>query len=532
MEQYLINDTTLTAIGDALRNKFGDTKIIIHEREESMIISKTPNALSFTERNGGYGDTKTLYNVVYIHGASKIKVKMSYQTENTKYDWVQVASGNYPNSSSGFPTSTATKYGNKTLSQIELEFDNTDIITFYFRSDGSNSDYLGYYAECIGYDVDGNIINFIVEEEEEVPNTYLPTEMSAAIDNIVEIPPEALVITGDCEYRFANDGWNWFIEKYGDKITTKQINSMNYMFNGSTIKKISFDINADRNSNCSLQYMFSYCTELARLPKILNVKPSQLNNIFAECRKLRTIPSDYFDTWNWSYINTCASYQGNMSAIFNGCYSLRSFPLDFLREASPNAGTSYTYFYNGFNYCCVLDELVNLPIPYTVAIQTSNIFYGTFSNCFRLKNITFEMNEDGTPIEVKWKSQTIDLASGNVGYLASTSYQHYITSYNSGITSDKIVIDDASYQALKNDPDWYTAYVDGGAPYCRYNHDSAVATINSLPDTSAYLASAGGTNTIKFKGYCGSKTDGGAINTLTAEEIAVAAAKGWTVTLS
>ena len=52
-----------------------------------------------------------------------------------------------------------------------------------------------------------------------------------------------------------------------------------------------------------------------------------------------------------------------------------------------------------------------------------------------------------------------------------------------------------------------------------------------MPDTSAYLAANGGTNTIKFKGESGSATDGGAINTLTAEEIAVATAKGWTVSL-
>ena len=77
---------------------------------------------------------------------------------------------------------------------------------------------------------------------------------------------------------------------------------------------------------------------------------------------------------------------------------------------------------------------------------------------------------------------------------------------------------------MKNDPDWWTMKVE----YSRYNHDSAVATINSLPDTSAYLATAGGTNTIKFSGAAGSATDGGAINTLTEEEIAVATAKGWT----
>jgi hypothetical protein len=62
--------------------------------------------------------------------------------------------------------------------------------------------------------------------------------------------------------------------------------------------------------------------------------------------------------------------------------------------------------------------------------------------------------------------------------------------------------------------------------YSRYNHASAVETINSLPDTSAY-----GTNTIKFLGASGSRTDGGAISNLTEEEIAVATAKGWTVTL-
>jgi hypothetical protein len=45
------------------------------------------------------------------------------------------------------------------------------------------------------------------------------------------------------------------------------------------------------------------------------------------------------------------------------------------------------------------------------------------------------------------------------------------------------------------------------------------------------VSASGGTNTIKFKGASGAKTDGGAINTLTEEEIAVAAAKGWTVSL-
>ena len=122
----------------------------------------------------------------------------------------------------------------------------------------------------------------------------------------------------------------------------------------------------------------------------------------------------------------------------------------------------------------------------------------------------------------KWKSQTINLYDC-IGYLGS--YESNVLNYNSGITADKKIDDDATYQALKDDPDAYTSRM----AYSRYNRDSAVATINTLPDTSAFLAQKGGTNTIKFQGGAGSKTDGGAINTMTEEEIAVATAKGWTV---
>ena len=95
--------------------------------------------------------------------------------------------------------------------------------------------------------------------------------------------------------------------------------------------------------------------------------------------------------------------------------------------------------------------------------------------------------------------------------------------------SNTQIKDDTSYQLLKDNEDSHTRYI----AYSRYNHDSAVETINTLPDTSAYLAESGGTtNIIQFTGESGSATDGGAINTLTEAEIAVAAAKGWTVTLS
>ena len=145
------------------------------------------------------------------------------------------------------------------------------------------------------------------------------------------------------------------------------------------------------------------------------------------------------------------------------------------------------------------------------------MFGGFVNACNRLKSLTFKTN-NGTPIVAKWKNQTIDL-SNYVGY---ASKAENITGYNSGLTTATQITDDASYQSLKDNLDNWTVLIQ----YSRYNHDSAVETINSLPDTSAY-----GTNTIKFKGDSGSATDGGAINTLTSSEIAVATSKGWTVTL-
>ena len=200
--------------------------------------------------------------------------------------------------------------------------------------------------------------------------------------------------------------------------------------------------------------------------------------------------------------------------------------MNIMKYANPNIRNSYSQYSSLAVDCFSLDEITDMPIPYT-ATWTSNAFSSTVTRCTRLKNFTFA-TPNGQPYVVNWKSQTLDL-SNLLGYTQGSTYAAYILNYNSGITADKEVTDDATYEALKNDPDWFTPNI----VYSRYNHDSAVATINSLPDASAYLATqSSGTNTVKFKGEAGSKTDGGAINTLTAEEIAVATAKGWTVTLS
>lgn len=509
--KYSIEDTTLTGIADALRRKHGETKIVECELETK--ISKTPNATGFDTFEGSYGPHKI--EIITIVGAKKIKVKITYDIGKAAFapDAIRIAEGSYPD---GVLTPNDAIFEvSSTSGMKELEI-NGDTVTIHLISSSGGKNLLGYYAECTGY---GDV---------EISNIFKPIQMAQAIDDIVVgdiIPDEAFVISGVAAYRFAYNGWNWFINEYGNKITTETIKSSNFMFNSCILQTIPFDINYDPDSFYSVNNMFADCNNLEKPPKLNNLQPGNTANLFRNCSRLRNISDEFASSWNWGYLESQTSaYDGNQSQMFYYCRSLRSIPMNIIKSGNPYVAYSYSYFPYGFNECSTLNELINLPIPYTKSTWTSNAFTSTFSGCSRVKNITFAMQEDGAPYVVKWKSQTIDLSS-NVGHAYSTDY---IIGYNSGITSDKCVRTDEQYQALKDDPDWYclTAHLQ----YSRYNHDSAVATINSLPDTSAYLVSAGGTNTIKFKGASGSATDGGAINTLTEEEIAVATAKGWTCT--
>ena len=335
---------------------------------------------------------------------------------------------------------------------------------------------------------------------------------------------EELTFTGSLDHMFRSPAWNWFVEKYGHKIKTVDITSAQEAFKSSTLEEVPFDLNFKRMDN-----NFHYISEMfsgsliKKLPKIRHFRcsSSYVSRFTNNAMCLREIPDDLGEEWDWRYFDAESSRQ--MGSFYSGCNSLRKPNLKiFKRDLASNL-----YFSSCFNGCYALDELVGLPIPigYDTYAVTSNKFSSTFAYCCRLKRVTFETN-DGAPYKVQWKAQTIDL-SDSVGYAKYSTYASMIVSRNSGITADKKVINDTTYAELKNDPDWYTEK----EAYSRYNHDSAVETINSLPDTSEYIATSGGTNTIKFKGTSGSSTDGGAINTLTEAEIAVATAKGWTVTI-
>lgn len=409
-----------------------------------------------------------------------------------------------------------------------------------------------------------NIADAIRDKNHEVVK-YYPSEMSAAISRIKTTDPvfDKLTVTENGKYTPPaeidgfnevdvavegiptdaelqinniilqwwnyNGQWDWFINKYGSRITTHNLEGLNEPWPYTKLETIPFELNMKPGDGHVFNSAFKNCTELKTLPKINGCKPHSFSYMFHDCFRLLAIPEDFESSIDWSYLENLTNESGYFSGwcnnMFNDCRSLRTVPCNIIKHVAPNVtqglSTYSNNYYSTFNNTISADELVNVGIAHNTA--TKNVFTSTFGYG-RQKNIKFETNEDGSAKTVNWKSQVIDLTPAGAD---SNSVDPVTYGNATGITDETRVTNNTTYQNLKNNPNWWTTDFN----YSRYDHDSAVATINSLPDTSAYLATAGGTNEVRFRSNSGRYTDAGPISTLTAEEIAVATAKGWTVSL-
>lgn len=341
-----------------------------------------------------------------------------------------------------------------------------------------------------------------------------------------DIPEGAFTLKNNISYMFRLGNFWWFLENNKDKIKTENLTStVQTFYNNAGRTEIPISEYVFSDTGCDCESMFDYCQNVKSLGKLVNFKPNKMNKMFYSCQNLRELPDMTGFDLSLLHNSTIPGTQ-----VFLGCYSLRRIPEDFLKELYGKTNNAYSCIMNqSFTDCLVLEELKGISIQKgTGTISSSSLFSG-LNGLFRLKELTFDTNEDGTAMEAKWQKQTLNLGKlMYIGYADTlfNKYQ-YIYQKNSGITLETRIVDAETYELYKNHPDAWTTE----AAYSRYNHDSAVNTINSIPDCSAYLSSSGGTNnTIKFLGESGSATDGGAINTLTEEEIAVAVAKGWTIT--
>ena len=265
-------------------------------------------------------------------------------------------------------------------------------------------------------------------------------------------------------------------------------------------------------SNC----MFAGAKYLEKLPTLVNFAPNSLNRFFYACESLREIPESFYKDWDIGGVN--------QSSMLYNCRKLRKAPIKLLKKLSeyPSKGNPIDlYTYACFGLCKKIPEVLNFPFPkYISTYRTySNAFDRFLYETYSLGRFTFEAEAEDTVHEL-YDVCILDFTT-EVGYMENLYSKDYDL-----FDTNKEIKNAETYANLKDDPDSWTRKLE----YCKYNKTSAVETINSLPTVQKADTSSNITFTIKFKGEAGSATDGGAINTMTEEEIAVATSRGWTVT--
>lgn len=348
-------------------------------------------------------------------------------------------------------------------------------------------------------------------------DTYTPAEMATAISSIEtgggggELTEEDLTFTGDLRYFNYYGRMGKLIKKCGSKMKFNSVDNLSYAFNGNDSLNSDFSNWTINLYKCNLSFCFAGQSYITAYPKFQGTVTS-LESLFRGSSSIELISDDLFSA------DTEFIYKDGQvySSIFSGCSVLKKVPLWFGNMTfTVNRDWSYDSYstvYNGAFYNCRALKELTLPIIPAPAKLRSNCFHDTFNNVRSMRKFVFAPPPTGNEA-VLWAEQTINLADGKCGY----------DSFASG---SKAIYNDETYNLYKNDPDARAQSLE----YSFYNHDAALETIRSLPYAQyPDIPHDQLQNVIKFYGESGSATDGGAINTLTTTEIALATNKGWTV---
>ena len=588
MSTLFIQDTTLTAIADAIRSKSGDSTTSTEPLKEIVYSD------GYFNEGGGIPANTAMNAVITIPGATKLQltVTASYPGATGQVGW----DAGVKDAPTGFGTlfnCTVRDVNGVTDKAYVLE--NTDTVTINFWCPyGSTATALhGVYVEVIGFDADGNQImsgntatytplempaailaisgegggGITPEGEIEitvngdydvtsfagahvaVPVGIFPTGLLNIYDNglynIAEyeqvnvlVPTggtddiEPIVLTGDQGSAFSGKVAQAFVKAHPDKISTEYLKNVASMFENYSLATVPFSLNWENwgdpaTSFPASAYSAQYMFRYAALEELTEMKVACITALSSFCMgatKLREIPEGFAANWYWNNIHQVGR-QYAMNYGFQNCNSLTYIDSNLLNNWWCNNNQNYGASYGYLvQNCYNLNELRGLGVSINVEQSAQNLFYYTFMSNWCMKRFTFDTN-NGTPIVAKWTNQTIDLSSDFGYYWGGDMSNNF---WNSGRTLDDRIYDATSYAANKNKKNAYVAcsnYNDAVA-WSLYNKTAAEETVRSLPDCSAY----GGSNTIKFNRVQGELTDGGAIGLMSEDVIAAAAAKGWTVT--
>ena len=351
----------------------------------------------------------------------------------------------------------------------------------------------------------------------------MPTEI-AGISTGSDIPESALNFTSmeNIDY---NGNWDWFFTQYKSQITTSNILELTQAFFNSKLTDLSgLVINMEPYTMGVPTQRINSAFALSKietLPQINNLQPGNVANCFQNCQNLTAI--NIVVNWNAANAQDQPGWS-DAASLFDGCSRLKTIDPSWFNRSTINWNSSTIYYY-GFRECWSLLSITDLgvenPASKSQSAVNENMFEKTFENCCKLRKLTFKLNDDGTAIAANWANQIINLY--NLGW-APSNYPENIYEIM-GWDFSKRITNQEQFNSLKDDPEAWTT----NDEYSLYTHDRVVETLNTLPDTHVYLTEykqnqADASNTIQF--WLADR------NRPNEAEIAVATAKGWTVTFA
>lgn len=281
------------------------------------------------------------------------------------------------------------------------------------------------------------------------------------------------------------------------KIDTSTITNMNYMLGNCTSLEEVADLNTSNVT--SISYLFSGCTNLKKVPNLDLSKVTSADGMFSNCG-FAELPKDLGDLQ--------ISHIKSMYSIFSSCKKLISIN---------NLDLSGVNDCNGaFTNCTALTTVSGIDLSNATSI------YGMFNGCSALKEVSGIVAPKATSWSGMFRNCPGLETVGEIDMsVANNTGQYFLSSmilknlggfinYGKGFTqkSDK----------YSN----YTLYLNNSSDL---TYESLMNVINKLYDLNlTYNVANGGTlytQSLKLGSTNKAK--------LTAEEIAIATAKGWTV---
>ena len=561
MSYSLQNTTSLTSLADAIRSKTGDSASMTVEEMITAVNSITTGGGS---SSGGWILRKEFYETSALDGVGGEIVLGSYvdidtglakdkefvfiftagqnQSQSTSNKaiaaWILYYDGkglvNISSTSPSSPSYRVASAGNINTFSFEVNYDSstgTNVIRINNANDGTQTTpKYDYHLSNGGYPqsdptryVWGNMF-YLDESFKEIGEINIPYleywdyqghsngMIAVLFDKLIfNVNNSVLTNTFSSNSAFTNFPTDW---------RNKTINVQGGDFVSGSLNMASF-LRGDRN----IKYLPKIVLDANIDTTFLNA--IQMNNAFRDC-KLIKIDNDAIPQ------NLIAEGMEGSSCSY--CMWLREVPENFMANSvyiSPvfPGQNMRSMCYEMYAQSFLLKQVIGAPIfGQTRSTGTVNRFTSMFADNNALHRVSFYM-PNGAVGTMNATNQTIDLSAGSIGFFPNSPSASTLGYLEDEDRANVIIISAANNNAtVENMQNLNSLAV--GLEYATYNRQSAVETINSLPDTTAAIAAKGGTNTIKFKSGAGSAygTDYDMSN-LSAEEIAVATAKGWTVAL-